>query len=127
MKTSHVVLFGRAVGRWLEAFEGAVVVATPAQALQRLQPGGVAWVDVAGSGWIAQLRAARPDLTVVAMTLMPSSDEAIGALSAGARGYCHALAVPEMLIQVALVVSNGGIWLGPDLMARAASAMAGVA
>lgn len=121
---SHVVIFDRAVGRWLEAFEGAAVVAGVGQAATRLKPGGVAWIDVAVLNSVVTLRATRPDVSVVVMTLVPDADEAVMALGAGARGYCHALAAPEMLRQVALVVSNGGIWLGPDLMARAAVAVA---
>lgn len=121
---AHVVVFDRAVGRWLEAFEGAAVVADAAQALSRLWPGGVIWIDVASLASVAAIRAARPDVAIVAMTLAPDSEEAVKALGAGARGYCHALAAPEMLRQVALVVTNGGIWLGPDLMARAAVAVA---
>lgn len=121
---AHTVVFDRAIGRWLEAFEGAIVVANVPQALPRLEQGGVAWVDIAMLDSFAALRAARPDVVIVAMTLIPSADEAVTALNAGARGYCHALAAPEMLRQVALVVCNGGIWLGPDLMARAAGAFA---
>ena len=123
-KVSHVVVFDRAVGRWAEAFEGAAVVENVAQAQPRLKQGGVVWIDIAVVQSVAALRAARPDVAIVAMTLVPSADEAVSALSAGARGYCHALAAPEMLRQVALVVSNGGIWIGPDLMARATVAVA---
>lgn len=126
MSAPHAVIFGRAVGRWREALEGAVVVANATQALERLRPGGVAWLDVTALESVAAIRAARPDVAVVVMTLVPNADEAVIALGAGARGYCHALAAPEMLRQVALVVSNGGIWLGPDLMTRAAGALARV-
>jgi two-component system, NarL family, nitrate/nitrite response regulator NarL len=118
------VIFDRAVGRWLEAFDGAVVVADAVQALRRIGPRGVIWVDISTLGAVAAIRAARPDVAVVAMTLIPDAEEAVSALRAGARGYCHALAAPEMLRQVALVVSNGGIWIGPDLMSRAAVAVA---
>jgi DNA-binding NarL/FixJ family response regulator len=120
----HVVIFDRAVGRWAEAFDQVIVVANVVQALPRLQQGGVAWIDISALDTVATLRASRPDVAVVAMTLIPSADDAMLALGAGARGYCHALAAPEMLRQVALVVSNGGIWLGPDLMHRAAGAVA---
>jgi DNA-binding NarL/FixJ family response regulator len=120
----HVVIFDRAVGRWAEAFDEVVVAPNVVQALPRVRQGGVVWIDIAALDTVATLRASRPDVAVVAMTLIPSADDAILALSAGARGYCHALAAPEMLRQVALVVSNGGIWLGPDLMSRAAGAVA---
>lgn len=121
---AHVVVFDRAVGRWLEAFEGAIVVNDPAQALSRLRRGGVIWIDVARLESVGAIRSARPDVAIVAMTLAPDSEEAVRALGAGTRGYCHALASPEMLRQVALVVTNGGIWIGPDLMARATVAVA---
>jgi two-component system, NarL family, nitrate/nitrite response regulator NarL len=121
---AHVVIFDRAVGRWREAFEGALVVKSAGQALSRLGPGTVVWVDIAALDSLAAIRTARPDVAIVAMTLAPKAEEAVRALGAGARGYCHALAAPEMLRQVALVVSNGGLWLGPDLMSRAAVAVA---
>jgi two-component system, NarL family, nitrate/nitrite response regulator NarL len=120
---AHVVIFERAVGRWMEAFEDTALAADAAQAAERLKPGGVAWIDVAALPAVAALRASRPDVSVVVLTLVPDADEAVRALGSGARGYCHALAAPEMLRQVALVVSNGGLWLGPDLMARASVAV----
>lgn len=123
-KSAHVVIFERAIGRWAEAFENVITVSNVVQALPRLQQGGVVWIDIAALDTVATLRASRPDAAIVAMTLIPGADDAILALAAGARGYCHALAAPEMLRQVALVVSNGGIWLGPDLMNRAATAVA---
>lgn len=45
-------------------------------------------------------------------------DEALvmKALSAGAAGCCNTNAAPEVLRQVALVVSNGGLWIGQMLM-----------
>lgn len=122
--SAHVFLFTRTQGRWLECFEGAAIVSRPVDALRLAGPGTIVWVDVAQPGWMAELRAARPDTLVVAMSLVPQAAEAMAAFEAGARGYCHALAVPEMLKQVALVVANGGLWLGADLMARAAGAVA---
>jgi DNA-binding NarL/FixJ family response regulator len=122
--SSHVFLFVRSQGRWLECFAGAAIVSRPVDALRLARPDTIVWVDVAQKDWMAELRAARPDVLVVAMSLLPTASEAMEAFEAGARGYCHALAVPEMLKQVALVVSNGGLWLGADLMARAAGAIA---
>jgi two-component system nitrate/nitrite response regulator NarL len=121
---AHVFLFPRGQGRWLETFERAAIVSRPADALGLVSRGTIVWVDVAEPRWIADLRAARSDLVLVALTLNPSTTEAMAAFEAGARGYCHALAVPEMLRQVALVVSNGGLWVGADLMSRAAGAVA---
>ena len=49
----------------------------------------------------------------------PAQAEGLHALEAGARGYCHAYATPEMLREVAVVIQHGGLWVGPELMARA--------
>lgn len=48
----------------------------------------------------------------------PSEEDAIAALAAGAAGYCNGHAAPEVLLQVAMVVENGGIWVGRGLMQR---------
>ena len=124
MSVPHVFLFTRTPGRWLECFEGAAIVSRPADALRLAGPQAIFWVDVTESDWMAELRAGRPDALIVALSLAPDAGEAMLAFEQGARGYCHALAVPEMLKQVALVVSNGGLWLGADLMTRAANAIA---
>ena len=36
----------------------------------------------------------------------------------GAVGYCHSHAGREMLTQVATVVANQGLWVGPNLLQR---------
>lgn len=114
----------RPQGRWAEAFEDLREVRTPAEAVLAAAPNSIVWVDVQERGWLMQLRARRPDLLLVALSLNPGVAEGMLAFEAGARGYCHALAAPEMLRQVATVVGNGGLWLGAELMARAASAVA---
>lgn len=53
---------------------------------------------------------------VIAMTAIENPQEARRALEAGASGYVHYLAIPQVLEQVAQVVSAGGMWLGADLM-----------
>ena len=47
----------------------------------------------------------------------------IAVFAAGASGYCNALAIPELLRQVAVVVEQGGLWVGQDLMKRLFSAL----
>ena len=47
------------------------------------------------------------------------------ALALGARGYCHTHATTGLLEQIALVVRNGGLWLGTDLMSRVMTAAGG--
>lgn len=123
----HVFVMSRARGRWDEAFDGIEIVRDATQAVRRARAGSLVWVDVVPGEWMVTLRSARPELPLIALSLNPGAEEGLAAFGAGARGYCHALAVPEMLQQVALVVSNGGLWLGVELMSRAAQAVARVA
>lgn len=122
--SAHVLIAPAVQGRWQEAFEDLFLAETPQAALCVAQAGSLLWVDIAQREALVLLRRERPGMPLVALTLNPGTEEAIWAFEAGARGYCHALAVPEMLRQVALVVSHGGLWLGPDLMQRTAMAVA---
>lgn len=116
---------GRVQGRWQEAFgKGLRVVGTVAEASRSAVAGSVIWVDVLDPGAIAALRKARPELSVVAVTLNPNGEEGLRAFDIGVRGYCHMLAVPELLRQVSVVVANGGLWVGVELMNRAVAAVA---
>lgn len=48
----------------------------------------------------------------------PDEDTVLQALAAGAAGCCNSHAAPEVLQQVALVVANGGLWIGRSLLRR---------
>lgn len=122
----HVVLIesGQPWGRWHEAFEDLLVARDPTAALASAAPDTVFWVDARSPLWIAMLRRERPDRPLVALSLSPAEGEGLRMFEAGVRGYCHMLAVPELLRQVDVVVRNGGLWVGPTLMARAAVAVA---
>lgn len=54
------------------------------------------------------------------VVLADEPDEALvmQALSAGAAGCCNTHAAPEVLRQVAAVVSNGGLWVGQTLLRK---------
>ena len=131
----HIFMTYRAepLPSWLAAFPlaeikpysalGASLVAKPGEAL--------VWVHLqqAGDDPIAQLRIvalAAPQCSLVAMSNMPDEKEGAAVLEAGASGYTSALAVPSLLQQIATVVSNGGLWVGPELMQRLLSALAGL-
>ena len=110
--------------RWLAAFPdgvrgGVADVSTAAR------PHDVVWVASAHHGWaalIAGFGRALPQSPIVVVTMAPEADEAVLALERGARGYCHALAVPSLLREVSLVAQHGGLWVGPELMARVVDA-----
>jgi two-component system nitrate/nitrite response regulator NarL len=116
---------GRAPARWREAFpEGAAW--TPAAAeLAALPADAVLWACAPAeelAALVARLGSQRPDLPVAALDLQPSQATAETVFAAGARAYCHALATAPMLLQVAVVVSHGGLWVGPELMSRMVAA-----
>jgi len=110
--------------RWAETFPGHLCVA-PAAIAADARPSDVLWVPTAHPDWqtlVADLRRAAPQSPVVVLTLAPESDEAIAALERGARGYCHALAAPGLLREIEVVARHGGLWVGPELMARVVEA-----
>ena len=54
----------------------------------------------------------------------PSENDAMAALASGASGYCNGHAAAQVLLQVAMAVENGGIWIGQGLMQRLLAATA---
>jgi DNA-binding NarL/FixJ family response regulator len=106
--------------RWLQAFPQGQW-SNWHTLLAALQPGDTVWVPVAHADWldkVAALRQAQPDCHVVVVSLLPYDAEGLRAVNAGAHGYCHQMAVPELLREVAEVVQHGGLWLGPELVQR---------
>lgn len=126
MRHCFLIASGQGHLRWEEAFGTVQIVHAPAAALAATTSDDLIWVDATRIDWLQVLRAAPSAPRVIAISLMPGREEAMAVLSAGARGYCHALAAPQMLRQVALVVTNGGLWVGPDLMQQTAEALARV-
>lgn len=102
-------------GRWLD--RGAIWPACKA--------GDMVWLPTALPDWEALLRrlvAERPASPVVVVSNIPESVEGLRAIDRGARGYCHAYAVPGLFTDVAQVVSQGGLWVGPELLGRLVAA-----
>lgn len=116
---------GQAPGRWREAFPQGLAWRTDVLDPASLAGDTVLWAHAPGDALpalVARLNRLRPDLPVVALDLQPAQATAGAVFEAGARGYCHTLATPAMLDQVAIVVSHGGLWVGPELMSRMVSA-----
>jgi len=91
--------------------------------LAPLAEAAVVWLHVAGdeqavAAWVGAVKAVAPNVPVVVLSNVPDDEQAMAALAAGAAGYCSALALPEVLRQVANVVAHGGVWVGPQLMRR---------
>lgn len=118
--TAHIFVSpeARVLASWRSAFPELSSV--PSLAALPPRPGeAVLWLDAERDTWVndARVLAARGDRVVV-LSSAPSSDQAQTALEAGARAYCHAYATPELLREVAVVVRHGGLWVGPELLAR---------
>lgn len=99
--------------RWLQAFPAALVSAAVPQA----SAGEFVWLLLRDELSFIQVQSLNASgIKVIAMTAIESPQEARRALEAGASGYVHYLAMPQVLEQVAQVVAAGGMWLGADLM-----------
>jgi len=57
-----------------------------------------------------------PRYPLVLLCDEPDDGVVMQALEAGAAGCCNTHAAPEVLRQVALVVGNGGLWVGQSLL-----------
>lgn len=102
-------------GRWLD--RGAIWPACKA--------GDTVWLPTALPDWEALLQRLvreRPSSPVVVVTSMPEQVEGLRAIDQGAKGYCHTYAVPSLMGDVAQVVSQGGLWVGPELLGRLVAA-----
>ncbi|WP_404471191.1 response regulator transcription factor [Vreelandella venusta] len=109
---------GSLKARWKTAFPEALAL-TPSTLNDHPQPSDVVWLLTTVAEWdtlIAKVTAQKA--TAVVMSYAPDDREALKALDLGARGYVHTLAAPEVLNQVALVVSNQGVWVGQELLAK---------
>jgi len=106
---------------WLEAFPGAHGVASAALAGTAL-PSALVWLrleqDAPLAEQVAAVRARCGALPIVVMSDIPDDDQALAALSAQARGYCNSHAGADLLTKIASVVSQGGLWIGENLMHR---------
>lgn len=110
--------------RWEQAFPQGQRVAAPDLALGLSNQQAnlfVVWLSNEDPQWPQMLALAlrtRADARVVLLSATPNPAEGVAALNAGALGYTHAYALPELLCEVATVVAHGGLWTGPELLKR---------
>jgi DNA-binding NarL/FixJ family response regulator len=110
--------------RWQQAFaEGQCLAALDlAHRLENLEAQlFMVWLSNEDPQWAQMLALTlqtRGDARVVLLSAAPTPDEGMAALNAGALGYTHAYALPELLREVATVVAHGGLWTGPELLKR---------
>ncbi|CAH1043880.1 response regulator transcription factor [Halomonas sp. TD01] len=118
MKHWFVTTDGSLKARWESAFPKSVAT-TPNKVLDQVQSGDVVWLTTMVENWDELIPAViAKKAVVVLLSYAPNDREALKALDLGARGYVHTLAAPDVLIQVALVVTNQGVWVGQELLAK---------
>jgi DNA-binding NarL/FixJ family response regulator len=110
--------------RWQQAFaQGQCVTASAlANSVSALQAGQfVVWLSSDDPQWMQLLELVlqtHADARVILLSGAPNPSEGVAALNAGALGYTHEYALPELLREVATVVAHGGLWTGPELLKR---------
>ncbi len=128
--TKHFCISTRpdSLERWQKAFPTGKVCQQALDLVGQARPGDVLWLQLPTplneNIEEAILAAANlfPDCQLVAMSKVPDQQEALLALNAGAKGYCHTLSNADTFRQIAVVVSHGGLWIGQDLMSRVVGA-----
>lgn len=107
---------------WREAFPAARCIAPADLADGVASCASLAWLRLDPSAQLvdhlASLRGYCANTPVIVMSDIPDDSEAMAALAAQARGYCNTHAGAEVLLKVASVVSQGGLWIGESLMHR---------
>lgn len=108
-----------ALPTWREAMPEARVLARPQVAAA--VGAGILWFRQRSGEAVAEvLPPAGPGAQQHFVLLCDEPDEetVLQALAAGAAGCCNSHAAPEVLRQVALVIANGGLWVGQNLLRR---------
>jgi DNA-binding NarL/FixJ family response regulator len=109
------------LAHWREAFPTAQACTFGTAGKQEDGP-SLLWVrlseGVAPVEIFESLRSQFGNVPIIALGDQPDDEEALACFSAGARGYCNAHAVPQLLQSVADVVLQGGLWIGEALMRR---------
>ena len=109
---------GNLKARWKNAFPD-MLASKPDVFIGKAQPNDVVWLSTMVDGWSDLIGAVTAKgAIVVVLSYAPDDREALRSLDLGARGYVHTLAAPEVLKQVALVVTNQGVWVGQELLAK---------
>ena len=109
--------------RWHQAFPDASCVSTIAELdAQDKAVFASLWMDISVIEQEFRLKsiaaACARGQPVVAMAGVPEETEAFRALNIGVQGYCHVGAASQQLLDIALVVENGGLWMPPPLIQR---------
>jgi len=120
MKHWFITTDGTLKARWKKAFRDISPLSP--NACDQVATDDLVWIPTTLNEWPALVTLlAGQGAIVVVMSYTPDDRQALTALDLGARGYVHTLAASEVLNQVALVVTNKGVWVGQELLAKVLS------
>ncbi|NTV71317.1 MAG: response regulator transcription factor [Azonexaceae bacterium] len=111
----------QALPSWLEAFPAARVVSREGAQELASEGAGLVWCRCRPQEDLASILSAltiSPRQIIVVLADEPGDAIIAEACALGASGCCNTYAAPEVLRQVALVVENGGLWIGQSLLQR---------
>ena len=117
----HLVINGEneALENWRQAFPD-VSVLQRGQSVQEAGEVSLIWCRLHAHESVVEVLSGLGTLNqpVVILADTPDEEVVVAALEAGAVGCCNSRAAPEVLQQVALVVANGGLWIGQSILQR---------
>jgi len=109
------------LANWVEAMPAAQILRRDQLPAARFAGAGVIWSRLR-SGEAVALALNGVDRSggqpVVLLSDEPDEAQILQALTLGAAGCCNSRAAPAVLRQVALVVGNGGLWVGQALLGK---------
>lgn len=120
MKHIFITTLKESVESWLKAFPQLIAISNIVSV--DIAGASVIWVHAQiehGTQWrqhVQQILNFLPSAKVIVLSNNPDQAEAMQALEVGAVGYLHAYAHQHVLKEVYSVVSQGGVWLGRDVL-----------
>jgi DNA-binding NarL/FixJ family response regulator len=106
---------------WVEAFPQVKMLHPSEISAFSIEVPGVFWcrrrANETADSTLQQIRL-RPGQFVVVLADEPDDSIVSESLALGASGCCNTYAASEVLRQVALVVQNGGLWIGQEMLRR---------
>ena len=126
MHDTFITPLENALISWVEAFPkaktAAIVIAKPTKA--QTSDSLIYWLHMNEDRqeWlvntISLVQKKYKNAKIVVLANAPNQAEALHALSLGVVAYAHAYSPAKILIEIKTVVSNGGVWIGQDLLMR---------
>ena len=126
MQDTFITPLEKALISWVEAFPkaklAAIVAAKPTKA--QTTDSLIYWLHMNEDRqeWlvntISLIQKKYKNANIVVLANAPNQAEALHALSLGVVAYAHAYSPAKVLIEIKTVITNGGVWMGQDLLKR---------